>query len=386
MKILHTSDWHIGRFLNQRSLLGDQAAILEGLRALLRRELPDVLIIAGDLYDRSIPSREALSLVDDILDTVILELKIPTIIIGGNHDGGQRLAFTSGILEKRGLYIRGVFTPSPEPIVLEDGQGGVAFWPVPFVKPVEYRDITGEESVRDYQDMYAAILEDIEKRMDPSLRHVLITHGMILSHLPEDGDLDDSVRPIEIGGISFARSSLFGAFDYVALGHLHRPQRVGDDRIRYAGSLFKYSFSEVNQHKSVTLVDMDGSGEVDIRSESLPILRDMAILTGTLDDLTGASALDHPGREDYIKVILTDGVRRLNPMEQLKKVYPNVLEMEYQSQSISRGSTTTKRIKERLSDPLALFEDFYEQIHGEPLTPEKQAVAREIMEETHETH
>ena len=386
MKILHTSDWHIGRFLNQRSLLPDQEYVMKSFMDLVQREKPDVLLIAGDLYDRSIPSKEALALVDEVLNQIILDMNIPTIIIGGNHDSGDRLSFNSGILEKRGLYIRGVMTESPEPIILNDEYGPVAFWPVPFTKPVEYRNLTGNTEIHDFQDMYASIVDEIKGRMDKNIRNVMITHGMILSHAPTDEDIDDSVRPIEIGGISYAEGSLFDDFDYVALGHLHRPQQVGRPEVRYAGSLLKYSFSEVKQKKSITLVEMDDQGHAEIRTEALDTKRDMRMLTGELSDLTGSEALEDPNRDDYIKAVLTDDVRRLNPMEQLKKVYPNILEMEYQSLNAVQRNISTRKIKERLSDPLSLFGDFYEYIHGVEMTEEKKEIVKTIMEEAHETH
>lgn len=386
MKILHTSDWHIGRSLNQRSLMEDQRAAVEGFLEQVRAEKPQVILMAGDLFDRSIPGRDALALVNHALEVLVLDLGIPTIIIGGNHDGGERLGYASGILEKKGLYVVGQYAPQQPPIILEDQAGPVAFWTVPYVKPVEYRDITGEDHILDYDTMYQAILKEIEGRMDPRHRQVLVTHAMVLSGLPDDTTLDDSVRPLEIGGISYARSQYFDAFDYVALGHLHRPQKIGSPHIRYAGSLLKYSFSEIHQKKSITLVDLDGKGQLTTRQLPPTTLRDVRSITGALDDLTTAQAQAQPGREDYLRVLLTDTVRRLSPMETLKKAYPNVLEMSYLQLETATGEKKVKRIKEHLGDPLALFEDFYHSIHGVPMDDEKRALAARIMEECHETH
>ncbi len=389
MKILHTGDWHIGRTLNQRSLLDDQATALTGLLSILETEKPDVLIIAGDLYDRAVPSRDSMALVDDTLSQIILELGIPTIVIGGNHDGRERLEFGSGILSKKGLYMIGRYTPDVNPIILEAEDGPTAFWPVPFIKPIEYRDVMNLDATPDYDAMYAAILEDILSRRNPVIPNVLITHGLILSGLPKDGDIDESVRPIEIGGISYARAELFTDFDYVALGHLHRPQRVGSDTIRYAGSLLKYSFSEINQKKSVTIVEWDEGRKPEIRTLPLPFRHDLRVITGEFDELTGLAAYTQPNREDYLRVVLTNKERVPNPMEALRQVYPNVMEMAYENARTRTGGDAQEAIKKHLSDPMALFTDFYTTIHGEAPGDEKAAIARklfnEIEEEDHET-
>jgi exonuclease SbcD len=389
MKILHTGDWHIGRTLNQHSLLEDQAFALDGLLTILDREHPDVLLIAGDLYDRAVPSRDAMRLVDHTLTEILLKKKIPIIIIGGNHDGRERMDFANDILRERGLYIVGQFTPAIDPIILNSPDGPVAFWPVPFIKPVEYRDITHCAETPDYNGMYEAILKDITIRHNPVIPNVLITHGLVLSGVPKDGDIDESVRPIEIGGISYARSELFTDFDYVALGHLHRPQKVGCDSIRYAGSLLKYSFSEIHQKKSVTLVDVKKDTPAQIRTIPLPFRHDLRVITGEFDELTGLAAYTHPDREDYLRIILTNRERVPNPMEELRCVYPNIMEMGYENAKTRIGGALQENIKKHLSDPMALFLDFYQTIHGEEPTPEQIAFVKQsfnaIKEEDHAT-
>lgn len=386
MKMLHTGDWHIGRHLNQHALLEDQRHALGQLLTLIRREQPDVLIVAGDLYDRALAPREAMTLVDTVLTEVVLDLAIPAIVIGGNHDGRERLDYGSAILRQKGLHMIGTYRPIVTPILLT-GKGDaapVAFWPVPFVKPVEYRDLTGSGNIPDYNAMYREIVSDITARMNPDIPNVLVTHGLILSDVPQDGDIDDSVRPIEIGGVSYADAGIFDAFDYVALGHLHRPQKVGSDRIRYAGSLLKYSFSEVDQKKSVTLVDLDTCNRQALPAiTAFPIegLRDLRVIRGTFDELTSLSAYTAPHRDDYLRVILTDKVRVPNPMEGLRQVYPNVLEMGYEGSQSLDGGGRQQRIKEHLENPMTLLADFYQAIRGEALPEAESALARELFDQ-----
>ncbi len=387
MKILHTGDWHIGRVLDQHSLIDDQRYALQGFLTIVHDVQPDVILIAGDLYDRAIPPREALELVDETLTHLILDDHIPVIVIGGNHDGRSRLDYGSAILARKGLYFRGAYDPEAGPIEIT-GQGDTvptAFWAVPFIKPVEYHTAAKTESIPDYNGMYADIVAQIRPKMNFDQPNVLISHGLILSAPPTAGTLDDSVRPIEIGGIAYASSHLFSDFDYVALGHLHRPQKVGSNRIRYAGSLLKYSFSEVNQKKSAAVVTLDPNRQTLPEVELIPIpaKRDLRIISGPFDDLTGLAAYTQENRDDYIKAVLTDKIRVTNPMDGLREVYPNVLEMTYAHSQTVDGTDKKRRIKEHLNDPMTLFSDFYETIRGEALPEEEATLAKSLFDAAH---
>lgn len=384
MKILHTSDWHIGRTLNEKSLLEDQEAMLTQLLAWLDRERPDILLVAGDIYDRSVPSKEALGLVDTVLSEIILRLGIPVLLIGGNHDGRERLAMNGGILEKQGLHIAGNYLPGQEPVTLGDEWGEVCFWSVPFIKPVEYRSLMKLEKTMGYDEMYREITAEITGRMDTSKRNVLVSHGLILGNMADIQTIDDSVRPIEIGGIEYACAEIFEAFDYVALGHLHRPQKALWDKVRYSGSLLKYSFSEWNQKKSVTLVELGEKGALSLEPVSFKPLRDLRVIHGRLGELTALEAYETEGREDYLKVILEDQERLVNPMDKLRRVYPNVLEMAYEKREKTEAQKSSRRIKERIQDPLKLFEDFYTFVNGEAMQADEQAVITELLETTME--
>ena len=383
MKILHTGDWHIGRTLNGHSLLADQRFVLEKLMDIIRQEKPDVLLIAGDLYDRALPPKEAVALADEALTNIVLDIGLPTMIIGGNHDGRERLDFVSGVLKKSGLYVAGAFHPDElSPIILGEGLSKTAFWLVPFIKPNEYRSLTGMEKTPDYNEMFRCIIDDITSRMDTKIINVLVTHGLILSGMPENDEIDDSVRPIEIGGISYAESALFMPFDYVALGHLHRPQKAGSEAIRYAGSLLKYSFSEVNQKKSVTLIELKKGKPCVTEQIDLPALHGMRVIEGDLDELTAFPMYANPNREDYIKAVLTNAERVANPMAALREVYPNILEMTYQITVKKEGTLDRSRIKANLNDPMALFDDFYEMIHGKAPDEDMRDIVQTLMDKT----
>ncbi len=383
MKILHTGDWHIGRTLNGHSLLADQRFVLAKLTEIIRREKPDVLLIAGDLYDRALPPKEAVALADEVLTNIVLDIGLPTMIIGGNHDGRERLDFVSGVLKKNGLYVVGAFHPDEfNPVILGEGLSKTAFWLVPFIKPNEYRSLIGMEKTPNYNEMYKCIINDITSRMNPEIINVLMTHGLILSGVLENGDIDDSVRPIEIGGISYAESALFEPFDYVALGHLHKPQKAGSEAIRYAGSLLKYSFSEVNQKKSVTLVELKKGMPCATEQINLPALHGMRVIEGELDELTAFPMYADPNRKDYIKAVLTNAERAVNPMAALREVYPNILEMTYKTTAKKESVLDRSRIKANLNDPMALFDDFYEMIHGKAPDEDMRNIVQTLMDKT----
>lgn len=380
MKIIHTSDWHIGRTLGEKSLLDDQSFILTQFLEIIKREKPDVILIAGDIYDRSVPSKEALQLADDVFSEIILSCRIPMIVIGGNHDGRERLEFSGGILAKQGLHMAGRYTEPVSPVTLSDTRGEVTFWPVPFVKPVEYRHLAGDQESRDYNAMYKQITEKIKGQMDPKKRNILITHGLILSTGEDAETIDDSVRPIEVGGIDFASAAIFEDFDYVALGHLHRPQRVGKEEVRYAGSLLKYSFSEWNQKKSVTIIELGKKGDVHIKTEDLIPKRNLRVIAGKIAELTEISAYDNENRDDFIKIVLTDDRMQINAMDKLRQIYPNVLELTYANLADEHYRQNSKKaIKEKISKPTTLFEDFYTFIYNRPMNTEESAIVSRVM-------
>jgi len=380
MKILHSSDWHLGRVLNEKSLIEDQAHAIAEILKIIREERPDIVLLAGDVYDRFVPSGEALALAEHFIEETVLKDAIPVLLIGGNHDGRKRLSHHSNLLNKSGLYVIGELQERITPIVMRDQWGDVAFWPIPFIKPAEYLSLMKRpfSSEYTYHEMYADILSEIQSKMDPTSRHVLITHSLVLSGVEAIAEIDDSVRPLQLGGVDYVSSSLFSVFDYVALGHLHRPQQVGGENIRYAGSLLKYSFSEHRQQKNVTLVSLEEKGKIDIKTRSFQTLRDLRVIEGSLEELLQKQDSSN-NHEDYLKIILSDEKRQLNPMERLRKIYPNVLELTYREREKKVLTKSHRAIKESLERPDTLFQKFYEQVHGVPLSEEESLEVAEIF-------
>ncbi len=283
MKILHTADWHIGKLVHGMHMTGDQEYVLDGLVQLLKKEQPDVLVIAGDVYDRSVPPVEAVELLDGVLTTIVADLDIEVIMISGNHDSPDRLGFAGKILEKNGLHITGEMEAEFTPVILGDGFGKVAFHVIPYSDPAHVKALLGNEDIRTHDQAFEAIMERIREKMDRNMRSVCVTHGYVAGLKPLEES--DSERPLSIGGTEMVSVEHLKEFDYVALGHIHGPQKVKYDHVRYSGSLLKYSFSETRQRKSVTMVEMDADGSCDIRLIEIEPRRDMRIIKGTLEQL-----------------------------------------------------------------------------------------------------
>ena len=324
MRILHTSDWHIGRYFHQVALLEDQAFVLEQIVTIAVESKVDVVIIAGDLYDRSIPPSAAVSLVDKILTALCYTHNIPVIIIAGNHDSPERIGFAARQLKAAKLYVMGGLDPEFPAIILNDDYGEVAFYSLPYADPVCIRDIFSAESdideIRTHDDAMRYLSHKIAAKNNHS-RTVAISHCFVAG-----GSGSESERPLSIGGAEQVSSRYFASFSYTALGHLHGQQSQGGEHIRYSGSPLKYSFSEQNHKKSVTIVDLDGQGAVTTEQVILKPLRDMRTLEGQFDDLLEQAKTD-PQSDDYLLIKLTDKVALIDPMAKLRQYYPNILHL-----------------------------------------------------------
>lgn len=378
MKILHTGDWHIGKLVHGIHMTEDQRYILNGLIALIDQEKPDVLVIAGDIYDRSIPPVEAVELLDETLSTILMAYKIPVIAIAGNHDSPDRLGFASKIMKDNGLFIKGKLEIEPTPIVLEDEFGPVHFYVVPYTEPAVVRHQLKEESIKDHDSAMKAILDRIECTMDKAVRNVCVTHGFITG--TESLETSESERPLSIGGTDVVNVDYFKGFDYTALGHLHRPQKVKSDRVRYSGSLMKYSFSEAMQKKSVTLVEMDGKGTVEVEQIELTKLRDMRVIKGELENLLDEQVYGEANTDDYIMAILTDRGELLDPISKLRAVYPNILKLERAHYERIAGEDRTSAGGEFINkNPLELFKEFFESTTGDTFDADKTEIINGIM-------
>lgn len=378
MKIIHTADWHLGKLLGGIYLHEEQAFFLRQFFLFLEQEKPDLILLAGDIYDRSYPPVEAVRLLNECFEKIILDLKIPMIVIAGNHDHPERLDFGSGLMEKSGLYLRAKLERDITPISFYDAYGEWEVYPVPYADPAAVRALYEDDTIRSAQEAMSRILQPINERIraekemarrqgQPSKRYIAVLHAFFSSFQAQEPEESDSERPLSIGGTDVISAQILDEFDYVALGHLHKPQQIGRESVRYAGSLLKYSFSEANHKKS--LVVLDWQKELSIRLESLPVQRDLRIVQGTLAEILERGRKEQS--DDYIMAVLTDEETLLDPIGDLKAVYPNALGLEYQKkqgiigESIRQSGDAISR-----KDIWLLFSEFYQEVTGEQPNPE----------------
>ena len=356
MKILHTSDLHLGKRIHETPLGDDQRHMLDEIARIASEERPDALVIAGDVFDRAVPSEEAVTMFGEFLDRVS-GIVPDVLVIAGNHDSGARLGYCDGLLGRSGVHIAGRFGGVMERVPV----GEADFWLLPFFRVSEVRAIA-DAPIDTYTDAMAWMLARAE--IDPSRTNVLVAHQFFIGRAPpETSDSEDQVP--DVGGLSYIPADMLDAFDYVALGHLHLPQGVGRDTVRYSGSPLKYSASEARTDKSVTVVDVCDDG-VSVRTVSVEPLRDMRVLKGTLREIVDAAPREGPEREDYVYVRLTD---RPAGVEELRRAYPNILEISYEmlvetdpredapGEALAKESVETR------------FSRFYEEMTGTELTP-----------------
>lgn len=391
MKIIHTGDWHIGKIVNEFSMIEDQRLILEQLVKIIEEEKPQALVIAGDLYDRSIPPVEAVELLDEVFSKILLELKTPILAIAGNHDSGSRLSFGSRIFTNNGLHIAGMVDCEVKKVVLEDEHGEVCFYLLPYGDPREIKHMLQDDEICNHDIAMRKITDKIKTSRCEGERSVLIAHGYVtfMKEVAADDEgegtraglsVSDSERPLSIGGTDLINGEYFEGFTYTALGHLHGPQKVGSDRIRYSGSLMKYSFSEIKQKKAVTIVGINKEGEVSIKQKELIPRRDMRIIKGPIAELISPEVYSAENVEDYIYAILTDEEELIDPISKLRAVYPNIMGLHREEKSLREDSRTSASNGYKNKSKLQLFEEFYKSIIGKELTEEKLNIVKEVIE------
>lgn len=366
MKILHTSDWHLGRQFHNASLLEDQRYVLKQIVDYAIQSSVDVVIVAGDIYDRSVPPANAISLMNEIVSQ-LHKAGITTIITSGNHDGAERLAFGAGVMATQGVHLLSDLSQLCEPVVVNDE---VAFYGIPYADPVSVRHTFGVE-VNTHDQAMAYLIQRITEVADPALATVVIAHCFI-----DGGEASDSERPLSLGGAGCVSYQHFMPFDYTALGHLHGRQFKGNARIRYSGSPLKYSFSETKQIKSFTVIDL--SSET-FSFEQIPLIpiRDMRRLEGELSEIIGASVTD-TASDDYLHVALTDTHAIMDVMSKLREVYPNVLHVERPGLMKNNETRALSQKRQQQSEE-RMFEDFFNQVTGGPMTPEQQTLLHKTL-------
>ena len=374
MKLFHLSDLHLGKRINEFSMLEDQQYILSRILEWVHKEKPDVLILAGDIYDKAVPSAEAVSLFDWFL-TELADKSCPVCIVSGNHDSAERLAFGARLMNARNIFLSPVYEGKTETVDFKDPFGRVRIHLLPFVRPLSVRHaFPGEaDGIIDYQTALRTAVEHME--LLEGERNVLAAHQFIT------GAMSCESEEVTVGGLDNGDASLFDAFDYVALGHIHSPQSVGRKEVRYCGTPLKYSFSEVSQEKSITVVELGEKGNIQIKPLPLKPLRDMRKIRGTYMEVTDRAFYEGTNQQDYIQVTLTDEEDIPDGIQKLRTIYPNIMRLEYDNRRTGKNAEIKEWEKPEELSERELFSRFYEQQNNQPMSPEQEAFVKHIMEE-----
>lgn len=370
MKLIHLSDLHLGKRVNDFPMLEDQAYILDRILEIADEERPDAALIAGDVYDKNVPSAEAVALLDDFL-VKLADRSLPVLLISGNHDSPERLAFANRLMEGRGVYIAPVYHGEVSPVTLEDDCGPVDFWLLPFLKPAHIRRFFPEEGVESFTDAMACAIRHMP--LDPTRRNVLVTHQFVT------GAERCESEEVSVGGADNVDASVFAPFDYVALGHIHGPQSIGEERVRYCGTPLKYSFSEVRHQKSVTVIELEEKGTLNLRAVPLTPKRDMVELRGGFAQISSPAFYEQVDRDAYVRVILTDENDIYGAMGQLRSIYPNLMRLDYDNPRTRSGTAELEEADVK-RNPLELFEEFYQQQNHQPMSEEQRGYLAELLE------
>ena len=339
------------------------------------------------------PPVEAVDLLNEVFSKILIDNKVKIVAISGNHDSGERISFGSKILEKEGLYIQGIIEDEIKSITIDDEEGNVNFYMIPYVDPAILRRKFNNSEIRNHNDAMKAIINRIKPNLNENERNIVVTHGYVTykrkDAIDKDGEnlyelaeleVSDSERPLSIGGTDLIDSDNFDCFDYVALGHLHGRQKVGREEIRYSGSLMKYSFSEINHKKGVVIIEIDGNKKINIRQEELRPKRNMRIIKGPLDELIKAGLEDCYNREDYIQAILTDEGEIMNPIGKLRSAYPNIMILKREEKKDIGTSLTAASKGYKSKTELELFEEYYDRLGSGEFTEEKEVI-RDVVNE-----
>ncbi|MEH7353292.1 exonuclease SbcCD subunit D [Neobacillus drentensis] len=372
MKFIHTADWHLGKLVHGVYMTEIQREVLEQFVAIVAEEKPDTVVIAGDLYDRSVPPTDAVELLDEILFKINVELKTPVVAIAGNHDSAERLSFGSSWYKYNHFYLSGKLSNSFKPIQI----AGVNFFLVPYAEPGVVRQLFEDDSIHSHQDAMKAIIGKMEDSINPNEPNILVGHAFVLG-----GQTSDSERVLSVGGSGCVGTELFEPFSYTALGHLHSPDAIRHNKVKYSGSLLKYSFSEAKQNKSISIIEMDEKGNFTHRYRSLTPKHDMRELEGHLEELLDPYFYEKERIDDYLKITLLDEGALIDPINKLRQIYPNVLHLERKIDitDLKKKQSFNALRSEKKSD-IELFEQFYSEMTTSEFTSEKREVMTDIIE------
>ena len=379
MKLMHLSDLHLGKLVLEQSMIDDQKYILNQIIDIVKKEKVDIVLIAGDVYDKSIPTIEAVNLFSNFL-TKLYKLKVLIFVISGNHDSKDRLSFGNELFVDNGIYIEGIFNGNLRCETINDKDGKLNIYMLPFIKPVEIKRFYPDEIIDTYEDAIKCILK--HSSINKNERNIIMVHQFVTS-LGEDVIRSDS-ESISLGGIDNIDVNLFKDFDYVAMGHIHGPQKVGRETVRYSGSPLKYSFSEVNQKKSVCIIEFNSKGDINISKIPLIPIRDMRVIKGPFDKLISKEIVNLENKNDYLDVILTDDDYIINAIGKLRKFYPNILKLEYENKISSNEVSDNIDIDKNNMSPIDLFSEFYKMQNGIELSVKKKKIIEEVIKEVND--
>ena len=371
MKLIHLSDLHLGKRVNEFSMLEDQAYILDQILNIIREEAPDAVLIAGDVYDKAVPSAEAVQIFDDFLCRLAGE-QLQVFVISGNHDSPERIAFGGRLMQGSGIHMSPVYDGAVKPVTFTDEYGEAAVYMLPFVKPAHVRRYFPERNIESYTDAIRVAIGAME--VDERRRNVLVTHQFVTGALRSDSE------NISVGGADNVDAAVFAPFDYVALGHIHGPQKMGRDTVRYCGTPLKYSFSEAGHKKSITVVELKEKGTVVIRTVPLVPRHDLRELRGTYMDLTDRRNYACTATDDYLHITLTDEEDIPDALGKLRIIYPNLMKLDYDNARTRRSAEVTDAGDVEQKSPLELFAELYEKQNNRPMSGEQLQFARTLIE------
>jgi len=375
MKFIHTADWHLGKIVHGVHMTEDQRYILQEFINIIEEENPDAVIIAGDLYDKSISPTEAIELLNEVLHQIVIELKTPILAIAGNHDSAERVEFGSSFMEKEGLHLVGKFQTPFKKVIMNDEFGEVHFYLIPYVEPSIVRYVLQNDDIHSHDDAMKAIINKIrDEELDSSARNVFVGHAFVTNNGQPSDEETEGERTLAIGGAEYVSHHNFQHFNYTALGHLHRAHYVGNQSIRYSGSPLKYSLSEENHKKGCLIVELNSEGEVSVTKKDFHPKRDLRTVEGTIEEIR-----KHPMNDDYVFVKLTDEHMVVQPMEQIRTVYPNAMHVSRKRMNAESTIESKKYVEKQSKNQLELYQSFYKEMTNDELSEENEEFMKEIL-------
>ena len=379
MKFLHLADLHLGKILQEQSLIEDQEYMLNQIIEIIEKENIDAVLISGDVSDRSVPPAEALNLLDCFLKTLIKELKIKVFMIAGNHDSKDRLAFGSKIFEDEGLYIESKYNGDLRKVELQDEYGKLNIYMLPFVKTIEVKQFFEDDLENNYNTAINKIIS--KEKINVKERNIILVHQFVTAGMVEPVRTESEV--LSLGGIENVDVSNFNDFDYVAIGHVHRPQKIGRDTARYAGTILKYSFSEINHNKTIPIIELKDKGDININLVQLNPLRDMREIKGPIEELIKQENYECGNTNDYIKAVITNEEPVYDAIGQIRRIYPNTLKLEIRNSktisNVEEQNINLENVKKKTE--LELFADFYKAQNNADLDEKRTEIIKNIISE-----